>query len=132
MAELNTKKTVLSAEAFLKKVPASQRNDAQALCDLMQKVSKKPPRMWGASIVGFGDQKLKYESGRELDWFVIGFSPRKQNLVLYLPLEKCAPWLEKLGKHKTGKGCLYIKTLGDIDAGVLNSMLAASMKKSNA
>ena len=82
--------------------------------------------MWGSSIIGFGSTHLKYASGRELDWMVIGFSPRKQNLTLYLSLgsmEYYGNLLQKLGKYKTGKGCLYIKTLQDVDTQVLKELV---------
>ena len=83
--------------------------------------------MWGSSIVGFGEQHLVYESGRELDWMLIGFSPRKQNLTLYVTLDESL--LKKLGKFTTGKGCLYIKKLADVDKKVLKEVIAASVKK---
>jgi uncharacterized protein YdhG (YjbR/CyaY superfamily) len=81
--------------------------------------------MWGPAIIGFGDVHLKYESGRELDWFVMGFSPRKQNLTLYIPgtVEKQQALLKKLGKYKTGKGCLYINKLEEVDMGVLKEII---------
>ena len=87
--------------------------------------------MWGSSIVGFGTQHLKYASGRELDWMVIGFSPRKQNLTLYIPgsLESYADLLKKLGKHTTGKGCLYVKSLKDVDTKVLKELIQRSIKE---
>ena len=88
--------------------------------------------MWGTSIIGFCDTVLKYESGRELDWFKIGFSPRKANLTLYgltIQSPEQAKLLEKLGKYKTGKGCLYIKRLSDVDEGVLEKLIKSTLKK---
>jgi hypothetical protein len=96
----------------------------------MNKATKAEPKMWGTSIIGFGNIHLKYESGRELDWFPIGFSPRKQSITLYLMggLEQ-RELLDKLGKHSTGKGCLYIKKLEDVDTKVLNKLITTSVKK---
>ena len=87
--------------------------------------------MWGSSIIGFGDQHLKYESGRELDWFVMGFSPRKQNLTLYVHGAVTAQQalLKKLGKHKTGKGCLYINKLDEVDMAVLKEIINKGVVK---
>ena len=126
MAELKTKKTAASVAAFLGAIDDdTMRRDCLAVAKLMQKATKAEPKMWGASIVGFGDYHYKYPSGREADWFVAGFSPRKQNLTLYLMsgVEPYAALLRKLGKHKTGKGCLYIKTLADVDARVLEELV---------
>src|SRR4029079_5840173 len=126
MAELKTKKTELSVDAFIKKIPEAQkRKDAFTILDLMEKATKAKDKMWGSAIVGFGDRHLKYDSGRELDWFVMGFSPRKQNLVLYIPgtVEKQQSLLKKLGKHKTGKGCLYINKLEEVDMAVLKEII---------
>jgi len=126
MAELKTKKTELSVEAFIKKVPEPQKQkDAFTIVGLMEKATKAKAKMWGTAIIGFGDRHLKYESGRELDWFVMGFSPRKQNLTLYISgaVEKQQALLKKLGKHKTGKGCLYINKLEEIDIAVLKEII---------
>ncbi|CAN5831040.1 hypothetical protein BH11BAC4_BH11BAC4_22820 [soil metagenome] len=126
MAELKTKKTELSVETFLKKVPLEQkRTDAFKILELMEKTTKTKGKMWGTAIVGFGEKRLKYESGRELDWFIMGFSPRKQNMVFYIPgaVEDKKALLKKLGKHKTGKGCLYINTLEEIDVSVLKEIM---------
>src|SRR6185436_13166948 len=108
MAELKTKKTELSVDAFIKKIPEPQKQkDAFTIVELMEKATKAKGKMWGTSIIGFGDRHLKYESRRELDWFVMGFSPRKQNLTLYVhgAVQKEEALLKKLGKYKTGKGC---------------------------
>lgn len=130
MAELKTTKTVASVEKFLAGVAdESRRADAIAVCALMQEVSKEKPTMWGSAIVGFGSHKLVYESGRELDWMRVGFSPRKVNTVLYgLGIGKNAELLARLGKHKTGKGCLYINRLADIDVKVLKELVKRAMK----
>jgi len=126
MAELKTKKTELSVESFIKKIPDAQKQkDAFKILELMEKATKAKGQMWGTSIIGFGDRHLKYESGRELDWFVMGFSPRKQNLTLYISgtVEKQQSLLKKLGKHKTGKGCLYINKLEDVDMNILKEII---------
>jgi len=126
MAELKTKKTELSVDEFLKKIPAEQkRNDAYKILRLMEEANKVKGKMWGTAIIGFGDRHLKYESGRELDWFVMGFSPRKQNFALYITgaVEKQQSLLKKLGKYKTGKGCLYINKLGEVDLAVLKEII---------
>ncbi|MFM9840025.1 MAG: DUF1801 domain-containing protein [Cyclobacteriaceae bacterium] len=125
-SELKTKKTELSVDAFIKKIPDAQKQkDAFAIIGLMEKATKAKGKMWGSAIIGFGDQHLKYESGRELDWFVMGFSPRKQNLTLYIfgAVEKQQTLLKKLGKHKTGKGCLYINKLEEVDMAVLREII---------
>ncbi len=132
MAELKTKLTNASVDKFLKGVKDEQtRADCYQIIEMMNKATKAEPKMWGTSIIGFGNIHLKYESGRELDWFPIGFSPRKQNITLYLMggLEQ-AELLGKLGKYSTGKGCLYIKKLADVDVKVLNKLITTSAKKS--
>lgn len=128
MAELKTKKTELSVEEFLEKITdKEQQKDSRTIIELMQKATKSPPKMWWTAIIGFGDRHLIYESGRELDWFVMGFSPRKDALSLYInEAVKNTRILEKLGKHKTGKGCLYIKKLIDIDVEILRELLQES------
>ena len=126
MAELKTKKTTQSVDTFLKQIPVEQkRKDAFALLQLMEEATKLKGKMWGTSIVGFGDRHLKYESGRELDWFIMGFSPRKQNFALYITgtVEKQQALLNKLGKYKTGKGCLYINKLEEVDLTVLKEII---------
>ncbi|MCY7311497.1 MAG: DUF1801 domain-containing protein [Chitinophagaceae bacterium] len=126
MAELKTKKTELSVVAFLKKVPEAQkRKDAITIMEMMEKTTKAKGKMWGTAIVGFGDRHLKYESGREMDWFIMGFSPRKQNLTLYIPgaVQKQPALLKKLGKHKKGKGCLYINKLEEVDITILKELI---------
>lgn len=130
MAELKTKKTELSVDAFVKKITEKEKQkDALAIIGLMEKATKAKAKMWGTAIIGFGDKVLKYESGRELDWFVMGFSPRKQNFALYVSgAVENAALLKKLGKHKTGKGCLYINKLEEVDAAVLKEIINKGLK----
>lgn len=130
MATLKTTKTSVSAEDFLAQVPDEQtRQDCHALSQLMQDITGAPPKMWGSSIVGFGDYHYTYQSGREGDWFVVGFSPRKQQISLYLAcdLAQHEALLARLGKIKHGKGCLYIKRLSDIDLPTLAELIQAAM-----
>lgn len=132
MAELKTKKTELSVSAFIKEISEEQKQkDAFVILDLMEKATKAKGKMWGPSIIGFGDLHLKYESGRELDWFVMGFSPRKQNFALYITgtVGKQQSLLKKLGKYKTGKGCLYINKLEDVDLSVLEEIITKGVIK---
>jgi len=106
-----------------------RRQDCFTLLAIMQEVTKAPPRMWGDSIVGFGSYHFKYESGREGDWFQVGFSPRKQNLTLYIMLgfERYPELMKKLGKYKTGKSCLYINKTEDIDLSILRELVKLSV-----
>ena len=128
MAELKTKATNASAAAFLKSVEAERRDDCETLMEMMEKATGAKGVLWGSRILGFGERRLVYGSGRELDWFEVGFSPRKGELVLYgVTLDAAA--LQKLGKHKTGKGCLYVKRLADVDANVLRGMIRASVTR---
>jgi hypothetical protein len=132
MAELKTKKTEASVDDFLHSVQnETARSDCYHIVEIMKEATKAEPKMWGTSIVGFGNRHLKYESGRELDWMIIGFSPRKQDLTLYIPgnVHSYSELLDKLGKYKTGKGCLYIKTLQDVDLEVLKELIGESVKK---
>ncbi|HMG33888.1 MAG TPA: DUF1801 domain-containing protein [Blastocatellia bacterium] len=129
MAKNKTTLTDNSVEAFLNKITGKQkREDAFAIVDLMKKVTKAEPKMWGSAIVGFGSRRLKYDSGRELDWFVTGFSPRKTELTLYVGLggQDSGDLLKKLGKYKTGKGCLYIKSLSDVHLPTLQAIIKKS------
>ena len=131
MAELKTKKTEASVDDFLNGLPGEQtREDCFEIVKIMKQATKAEPKMWGSSIIGFGSTRLKYASGRELDWMIIGFSPRKQNLTLYLTgsFNLYMDLLQKLGKHKTGGGCLYIKTLKDVDTKVLKGLIQRSVK----
>lgn len=131
MTELKTQKNRASVSAFLNSIADShQRSDAKAVLQIMKRISRDKPAMWGSSIVGFGSYHYRSKSGREGDWFVVGFSPRKQALVLYLMggLESQKELLKKLGKHKTGKGCLYLKRLSDVDLRILESLIRHSVK----
>jgi hypothetical protein len=127
MAELKTKKTTASVAEFLNGIlDAGQRKDSKELAKLMASITGHKPKMWGDSIVGFGDLHYRSASGREGDWFKVGFSPRKQNLTLYLALVDLAGYdalLSKLGKHSTGKSCLYVKKLEDVDQQVLEELI---------
>jgi len=132
MAELKTKINDASVEKFISTVKDEEkRKDSLTLFDLMKKIMKEEPKMWGNSIVGFGTFHYKGKSGREGDWFVTGFSPRKQNMTVYfcLGFRHLEPLLKKLGKFKTSMGCLYFKKLKDIDTKVLKEMLAATKKE---
>lgn len=131
-AELKTKQTEAGVNEFLQTIAdEQQRIDSARLIEIFTAETGEPPKMWGSSIIGFGQQHLKYDSGRELDWMLCGFSPRKATLTLYLScaIDEHAALLEKLGKYKTGKGCLYIKRLADTDETVLAKLIRASMKR---
>ncbi len=131
MAELKTKKTNASVADFIDAIEDEQRrDDCKAIIRMMQTATGAEPRMWGSSIIGFGEYKFKYESGRELDWFKIGFSPRKQAITLYLlpGFGEVNQLLKKLGKYKLGKGCLYIKSLDDVDSQVLQEVMNLTVK----
>lgn len=133
MANLKTKQTEDSVSAFLNKVEDEQkRRDCFAIIEMMQNATGLPPKMWGASIIGFGSYHYKYESGHEGDICLIGFSPRKQNIVLYIPggIHKYDDLLEKLGKHKTGKGCLYINKLSGVSEVVLKKIFKTAYDNS--
>ncbi len=131
MAELKTKLNNASVNVFLNQIENEEkRADSFEILKLMQQVTKLEPKMWGSSIVGFGNIHYKYESGREGDWFLTGFSPRKQNLTLYVmgSFNPHTDLLKKLGKHKTGSGCLYINKLKDVDLKVLKELIKISFK----
>jgi aspartokinase len=122
MAELKTQKTEMSVTSFIKSISENQKQkDAFTIVALMENATKVKAKMWGSSIIGFGDRILTYESGRQINWFIMGFSPRKQNFAFYISgiVEKQQQLLEKLGKYKTGKGCLYINKLDEINLTVL-------------
>jgi hypothetical protein len=131
MAELKTKRNDQSVENFLNRVEDQRkREDSFAILELMKEITGAEPEMWGNSIVGFGSYHYKYESGREGDWFLTGFSPRKQNLTLYIMsgFSGYDELMKKLGKYKTGKSCLYIKKLEDIDINVLRKLVEQSIE----
>jgi hypothetical protein len=134
MAELKTKETTASVAEFLEKISDPQRReDCRAVAKIMREVTGEEPKMWGSSIVGFGRYHYKYASGREGDWMITGFSPRKSALTLYFMggFDSSPQLMKKLGKYKTGGGCLYIKKLADVDVAVLRELvtkLVRSMK----
>ena len=125
-----TKPTAVSVTAFVKALAEpTKQADAKALIGLMKRATGESPKMWGPSIIGFGTHHYKYESGREGDTVLVGFSPRKPATVLYglIGSESAKLLLAKLGQHTTGKGCLYIKRLSDVDPKVLEQLIAASV-----
>ncbi|MBI3819013.1 MAG: DUF1801 domain-containing protein [Planctomycetes bacterium] len=132
MYEAKTKATAASVDAFIKKIADEQkRKDSYELIAMMKKATGEPPKLWGASIVGFGSVHYKYASGHEGDTCRIGFSPRKAAISLYLLAcleKKDAGLFEKLGKYKRGVGCVYIKKLDDIDRGVLKKLIESAIK----
>ena len=133
MAEVKTKPTKQSVEKFIKSQPDAQvRADCAVIVKLMSEATGEPPQMWGPAIIGFGTCHYKYATGREGDMPIIGFSPRKQNLTLYVVIAEHAALLKKLGKHTTSKWCLYIKRLSDVDLPTLNKIIKASVKKQKA
>ncbi len=132
LVEIKTKENNLSVEDFINKLTDEQkRKDSFQIVNLMKKVSKEEPKMWGSSIIGFGNKIYKSpKTGREVEWFKIGFSPRKANLSLHLVLDlkEHAPSLEKLGKHKTGVGCIYINKLEDVEIIILEKLISSALK----
>ena len=133
LAEIKTKPTSSSVTGFIDSITDEQmRKDSYVILKLMEKATKEKPKIWGSSMIGFGIVRYKSPAtGREVDWFKIGFSPRKANLSLHLVLDikQHADALSKLGKHKTGKGCLYINKLEDIDIKVLEKLITIAAKK---
>ncbi len=131
MAELKTKPSGASVESFVHGIAdEARRRDCVTLLELMRRVTGAEPEMWGSSIVGFGTYHYRYASGREGDWFVTGFSPRKRDLTLYIMagFGDYDDLLARLGPHKTGKACLYVKRLADLDLDVLETLVAASVE----
>jgi hypothetical protein len=131
VAELKTQKTDASVEHFLNGVAHERRRkDSFAVLELMRQVTGEEPAMWGPSIVGFGSYRYRYKSGREGEWMLVGFSPRKQSLTLYIMsgFEGYEALLDRLGKHKTGKSCLYINKLDDVDLETLRELVRQSVK----
>ncbi len=134
-AENKTQETSASVEKFLESISdETKRNDCYTILKMMKRSMKVKPKMWGTSIVGFGKVHYKYASGREGDWFRLGFSPRKQALTLYVTgtVSQQQELLKKLGKYKTGKGCLYINKLDDVDIKVLEQIIIAGAKQAKA
>ena len=131
MAELKTKPTNESVAKFVSSAGEARQADCSLLLELMEKATGARPKLWGTSIVGFGDSHYTYASGRQGDWFLTGFSPRKANLTLYVlnGFPGQDELLEKLGKHKAGKGCLYINKLEDVHLPTLKKLITASVKQ---
>ncbi|WP_291115330.1 DUF1801 domain-containing protein [Flavobacterium sp. UBA6135] len=132
VVEIKTQQTTASVADYINTVTnEQQRKDSTVILDLMKKYSGEEPKMWGASLIGFGIKRYQSpKTGREVDWFLIGFSPRKANLSLHLvfDLHKQADLLAKLGKFKTGAGCLYINKLADIDVSVLEKLIEEAVR----
>jgi len=131
MAVNKTKESKASVMAFLGAIEDKRkRSDARKVAAMMRKATGQRAKMWGSSIVGFGKYHYKYASGREGDWALVGFSPRKQNLVVYIMpgFAEFPALMKKLGKYKTGKSCLYLNKLDDIDEGVLEQLIGKSVK----
>jgi Domain of unknown function (DU1801) len=133
LVDIKTKPTKVGVEDFIQQLPDEQkRNDSYQLINMMKKATGEEPVLWGSSIIGFGNKRyVSPNTGREVDWLLIGFSPRKANLSLYISvgIEEHAAALQKLGKHKTGVGCLYINKLADVDLKVLQSMINVSVNR---
>jgi hypothetical protein len=131
MAKNKTKATGISVTEFMKSIEDPQkRADAKQVATIMRRTTGKRAKMWGSNIVGFGTYHYKYDSGREGDFMITGFSPRKQALTVYVMpgFSKFAPLMKKLGKYKTGKSCLYIRRLSDVDEKVLEKLIDGSVK----
>ena len=131
MDDLKTKVNKANVEKFLNTIKdEKKREDSFTVLELMKQVTKAEPRMWGSSIVGFGSYHYKYASGREGDWFLTGFSPRKKNLTLYIMagFGEYDDFLKKLGKHSTGKACLYVKSLDDVHIPTLRKLVQQSVR----
>lgn len=131
MAELKTRPTNKSVKDFIDGIADdTRRRDCRTIMRIMKKVTKARPKMWGSNIVGYGRYHFKYASGREGEWFAAGFSPRVQSLTLYIMsgFRQYASLMKKLGKHTTGKSCLYIKRLDDIDLDVLEELIERSVR----
>jgi hypothetical protein len=128
---LKTQPTDASVEAFIDTVEdEGRRQDCRTVLEIMTRVTGEAANMWGDSIVGLGSYRYRYASGREGDWFLVGFAPRKRDLTLYIMpgFDRYGELMEALGKHKTGRSCLYIKRLADIDLRVLEQLVEASVR----
>ena len=131
MSELKTKLNDANVEEFLNSVEnETRRNDGLTILQIMKDITGEEPKMWGSSIVGFGTYHYVYASGREGDWPIVGFSPRKQSMTLYIMpgFDRYADLMSRLGKHKTGKSCLYINRLTDVDEEVLVELITESVQ----
>jgi len=133
LADIKTRPTSLNVETFINNIQDEQkRNDSLAILNIMKKAINDQPKIWGKALIGFGEVRVKSPAtGREVDWFRIGFAPRKANFSLYLTggIKRYANELEKLGKHKTGVGCLYINRLSDVDIKVLEAIINKAAKE---
>ncbi|MGH8950234.1 MAG: DUF1801 domain-containing protein [Acidimicrobiia bacterium] len=132
MAEPKTQKSDESVAGFIAGIEDDrQREDSRTLVELIRRITGEEPHIWGSSIVGFGDHHYVYESGREGDWFKVGFSPRRRNLTLYSMdyVDEDDPLMAKLGKYTTGKSCIYIKRLEDVDLEVLEKLVERSYRR---
>ena len=132
MAELKTKENDQDVNEFINSVEnESRRQDCKTALALMEKITGKKAKMWGDSIIGFGSYHYKYKSGREGDWPVTAFAPRKQNFTIYIMpgFSRYQKLLEKIGKHKTGSSCLYLKNLDNVDMGVLEELISLSLEE---
>ncbi|MBN2117535.1 MAG: DUF1801 domain-containing protein [Anaerolineales bacterium] len=133
MAEIKTKVRKTSVDKFLRGIrDEKKREECHQVLKIMKRATKAEPKMWGTNIVGFGDCRSAYASGREVDWFVAGFSPRADSLTLYITGSLDKTMLKKLGKYKVGKNCLYINKLEDVDKKVLVNLIAKSAQRSKA
>ncbi len=131
MAEIKTKIRKTSVDKFLQAIrDEKKREECHQVLKIMKRATKAEPKMWGTDIVGFGDCRYTYDSGREVDWFVAGFSPRMQSLTLYITGGFDKTTLKRLGKYKVGKNCLYIHELEDVDKKVLSSLIVKSVQRS--
>ena len=131
MAELKTRPNNQNVDDFLQTVSdPAKREDCQSVLDIMKQITQQEPKMWGDSMVGFGNYHYQYTSGREGNWFLTGFSPRKQSLTIYIMsgFDQFDPLMSQLGKYKNSKSCLYVKKLDDIDLGILKELIAESIK----
>lgn len=131
MSENKNKPTTIKPEAFIEaNADAGRREECQLLLKMMSRITGEPPRMWGDSMIGFGQYHYKYESGREGDFFLTGFAPRKQSLSIYIMpgLAQYEGLMAQLGKYKTGVSCLYVKRLADVDLQILESLISASVE----
>ena len=132
MAKLKTNATKAGVQEFLRGIEdEDMRRDSQAIARIMQQATGSAPKLWGPSIVGFGSATYRYPNGREMEWFPVGFSPRRNALTIYLMggLKPHEAALRKLGKHTTGKGCLYIKKLDDVDAAVFEKLIRECVRQ---
>ena len=129
MGEVKTKQTGMSVDAFIEGVDPKRQEDCRIMLELMREITGEEPAMWGPSIIGFGSYHYKYDSGHEGDAILTGFSPRKQAFTIYIMpgFSRYQSCLDKLGRHKTGKSCLYLKKLADVDLSILRKLIQESV-----